>query len=57
VWLAECAGEIVGTAVALRESQETVELRDLYVVPSAWGLRRCACAHACGDQQRGWGRT
>ena len=54
VWLAECAGEIVGTAVALRESQVRVELRDLYVVPSAWGtgvataLMRAAISSVAG---------
>jgi GNAT superfamily N-acetyltransferase len=36
-WVAEVADEIVGIAVALRESPGSVELRDLYVVPSAWG--------------------
>jgi GNAT superfamily N-acetyltransferase len=29
----------VGIAVSLRESPERVELRDLYVVPEAWGTR------------------
>jgi GNAT superfamily N-acetyltransferase len=37
VWVAERAGEIVGTAVALRRSPDQVELRDLYVAPTAWG--------------------
>lgn len=35
--MAECAGEIVGIAVALRESPDAAELRDLYVMPTAWG--------------------
>jgi GNAT superfamily N-acetyltransferase len=37
IWVAERSGEIVGIAVALRERPESVELRDLYVAPSAWG--------------------
>jgi len=36
-WLAERSGEIVGIAVSVRESPRSVELRDLYVVPGAWG--------------------
>lgn len=36
-WVAEHDGDIVGIAVAIRESPESVELRDLYVVPEAWG--------------------
>ena len=35
-WLAEAAGEVVGIAVCRRDG-DTVELRDLYVVPDAWG--------------------
>ncbi len=38
-WVAEREGEIVGIAIALRERPESVELRDLYVVPLAWGTR------------------
>jgi GNAT superfamily N-acetyltransferase len=38
-WVAERSGDIVGIAVSLRESPERVELRDLYVVPEAWGTR------------------
>jgi GNAT superfamily N-acetyltransferase len=37
VWVAERAGEIVGLAVAVRDSPQSVELRSLYVVPEAWG--------------------
>jgi GNAT superfamily N-acetyltransferase len=37
VWVAERSGEIVGIAIARREDPLTVELRDLYVAPAAWG--------------------
>lgn len=38
VWVAELDGEVVGIAVALlRPDSESVELKDLYVVPTAWG--------------------
>jgi GNAT superfamily N-acetyltransferase len=36
IWVAEQAGEIVGLAVCRREGP-AIELRDLYVVPAAWG--------------------
>lgn len=36
-WLAERSGQIVGIAVSVRDGEEAVELRDLYVVPEAWG--------------------
>ena len=36
-WVAERSEEIVGLAVCRREGAEAIELRDLYVVPSAWG--------------------
>ncbi len=36
-WVVERSGEIVGIAVALRDNEEAVELRDLYVAPAAWG--------------------
>lgn len=36
-WLAERSGEIVGIAVSVRGTPRSVELRDLYVVPGAWG--------------------
>jgi GNAT superfamily N-acetyltransferase len=36
-WVAERDGEIVGLAVYARDSGTTGELRDLYVVPDAWG--------------------
>ena len=36
-WVAERSGEIVGIAVAVRATPKSVELRDLYVLPSAWG--------------------
>ena len=35
-WVAERAGMILGIAVGRRD-RDAVELRDLYVVPSAWG--------------------
>lgn len=35
-WVAERSGTIIGVAVCRREDH-AVELRDLYVVPSAWG--------------------
>jgi GNAT superfamily N-acetyltransferase len=36
-WVAERDGEIVGIAVYRREDDTTGELKDLYVVPTAWG--------------------
>lgn len=36
-WIAEDAGEILGVAVVVRQRPASVELRDLYVVPVAWG--------------------
>lgn len=37
IWVAERNGVIEGVSVAVRESPDSVELRALYVVPSAWG--------------------
>jgi ribosomal protein S18 acetylase RimI-like enzyme len=37
VWVAERDGAIVGIAVCLRQDGDVCELRDLYVVPEAWG--------------------
>jgi GNAT superfamily N-acetyltransferase len=37
VWVAERGGEIVGLAVVRREDADTVQLKDLYVAPVAWG--------------------
>jgi GNAT superfamily N-acetyltransferase len=37
VWVAEADGEVVGLAVVRREDAQTVELKDLYVAPDAWG--------------------
>ena len=62
VWVAERAGEIVGTAVALRRTPMAVELRDLYVVPTEWGtgvasaLMRAAIGSvgAGADEARLW---
>jgi GNAT superfamily N-acetyltransferase len=36
VWVAELEGDVLGLAVCRREGAEA-ELRDLYVVPTAWG--------------------
>jgi ribosomal protein S18 acetylase RimI-like enzyme len=36
-WVAEQDGEIRGIAVYRRENETTGELKDLYVVPEAWG--------------------
>lgn len=44
VWVAEHEGTIVGLAVCSRAA-ETVELRDLYVVPEAWGSGVATALH------------
>jgi GNAT superfamily N-acetyltransferase len=37
VWVAERAGEIMGSAVCRRQGEASSELAALYVVPTAWG--------------------
>lgn len=55
-WVAELDGEIVGIAVVRRDDDsESLELRDLYVAPPAWGtgiardLMNAALASVAGD--------
>jgi GNAT superfamily N-acetyltransferase len=44
VWVAERDGTIIGLAVCTR-ADEIAELRDLYVVPEAWGSGVAAALH------------
>jgi GNAT superfamily N-acetyltransferase len=52
VWVAEREGAIVGLAVCSRD-EGTAELRDLYVVPKAWGS---GIARALHDTALDWMR-
>jgi GNAT superfamily N-acetyltransferase len=53
VWIADREQEVVGLAVCRREEGEA-ELRDLYVVPAAWGSGVAGALH---DTAVDWMRT